>query len=61
MTRYSPQTNKAQFESESYGQGEELNELQNSAEMFIEENQTPAQPAEKGVGERRWHAAPTGD
>tara|TARA_Y100001970_G_scaffold293543_1_gene441092 strand:+ start:6 stop:377 length:372 start_codon:yes stop_codon:yes gene_type:complete len=45
MTRYSPQTNKAQFESESYGQGEELNELQNSAEMFIEENQTPAQPA----------------
>tara|TARA_R100000773_G_C4198687_1_gene101935 strand:+ start:36 stop:407 length:372 start_codon:yes stop_codon:yes gene_type:complete len=45
MTRYSPQTNKAQFESESYGQGEELNQLQNSAEMFIEENQTPAQPA----------------
>tara|TARA_Y100000593_G_C4061496_1_gene214656 strand:- start:83 stop:454 length:372 start_codon:yes stop_codon:yes gene_type:complete len=45
MTRYSPQTNKAQFESESYGQGEELNELQNNAEMFVQENQTPAAPA----------------
>mgnify|MGYP001449501610 CR=1 FL=1 len=45
MTRYSPQTNKAQFESESYGQGEELNELQSNAEMFVQENQTPAAPA----------------
>jgi hypothetical protein len=45
MTRFNPQTNKAQFESESYSQGEELNELQRNAEMFVQENQTPAAPA----------------
>ena len=45
MTRFNPQTNKAQFESESYGQGEELNELQRNAEMFVQENQTPNAPA----------------
>ena len=45
MTRFNPQTNKAQFESESYGEGEELNELQRNAEMFVQENQTPAAPA----------------
>ena len=39
MTRFNPTTNKAQFESESYGQGEELNTLQNSAEMFVDEVQ----------------------
>jgi|TARA_A100001388_G_C28735924_1_gene484124 hypothetical protein len=39
MTRFNPTTNKAQFESESYGQGEELNALQNSAEMFVDEVQ----------------------
>ena len=37
MTRFSPQTNKGNFESESYGAAQELNELQNSAELFKEE------------------------
>ncbi len=45
MTRYTPSTNKAQFDSEKYGQGTELNELQNSAEMFVDEvEQTQGAP-----------------
>ena len=37
MARFSPKTNKAQYESESYGQGVELDNLQDSAELFKEE------------------------
>ena len=58
MTRYSPQTNKAQFESESYGQGEELNELQNNAEMFVQENQTPAAPTNPRINRVRQFIQP---
>ena len=37
MARFSPKTNKATFESESYGEANELDELQSSAELFKEE------------------------
>ena len=37
MGRFNPKTNKAVYESESYGQGVELDKLQDSAEMFKEE------------------------
>ena len=37
MARFNPKTNKAVYESESYGQGVELDNLQDSAEMFKEE------------------------
>lgn len=37
MGRFNPKTNKAVYESESYGQGVELDNLQDSAEMFKKE------------------------
>ena len=37
MARFNPKTNKGQFESESYGQGVELGNLQDSAGLFKEE------------------------
>tara|TARA_R100001460_G_scaffold73132_1_gene114008 strand:- start:301 stop:660 length:360 start_codon:yes stop_codon:yes gene_type:complete len=37
MGRFSPKTNKATFESESYGSATELGKLQDDAELFKEE------------------------
>ena len=37
MARFSPKTNKAKFESESYGSATELDKLQSDAELFKEE------------------------